>query len=124
MIHKIEILFSLCLGLSVSATTLATPTPAGQQEIEYLISHLAKSGCEFYRNGTWYDSGKAEEHLRTKFEYARSGIAVAEDFIAKAASNSSFSGEAYQVRCGVDARAVTSSQWLTEALARYRAVPR
>ncbi len=64
---------------------------------------MEHSGCEFYRNGTWYDSKTARAHLQSKYEMlAGSGrINSAEDFIDQAATSSgSLSGRPYQVRCG------------------------
>src|SRR6266702_6846502 len=62
-------------------------------EIEYLLQHVGTSGCEFYRNGSWYDAVRAESHLRDKYKYldARHQINSAEDFIDRAATKSSLS---------------------------------
>ena len=90
-------------------------------EIEYLLQHVGTSGCEFYRNGSWYDAVRAESHLRDKYKYldARHQINSAEDFIDRAATKSSLSGLAYQLRCKGSA-AVPSGQWLYDALTLYR----
>jgi hypothetical protein len=97
----------------------ASPTVA-QSEVEYLLGYVGMSGCQFFRNGSWHDSKAAEAHLRYKYEVLARRIDSAEEFIAKAATKSSLSGHAYAVRCG-DGPTVSSSQWLLEALARYRA---
>ncbi|MDP9064803.1 MAG: DUF5329 domain-containing protein, partial [Pseudomonadota bacterium] len=79
------------------------------------------SGCEFYRNGTWYDSKRASAHLEKKYDYlvSRDQIKSAEEFIAKAATSSSMSGQVYQIRCaGSEPQA--SGRWFTDALAAYR----
>jgi hypothetical protein len=50
---------------------------------------------------------------------AKDEIDTAEDFIEKVATQSSLSGQPYQVRCR-GSEAVTSNQWLRDVLARYR----
>jgi hypothetical protein len=94
-----------------------------QTEINYLLNFVEISGCEFYRNGSWYTSEQAQEHLRTKFEYllARNRIHTAEDFIQLAATKSSMSGKPYQIRCGECAPGAASN-WLTGVLLRFRSV--
>jgi len=94
---------------------------AAQVEIEYLLQYVGTSGCEFYRNGSWYDAGRAESHLRDKYKYldARHQINSAEDFIDRAATKSSLSGLAYQIRCK-GSTAVPSGQWLYDALTLHR----
>ena len=61
----------------------AQPFTIAQTEITYLLDFVEISGCEFYRNGSWYDSVQAQKHLHTKFDYlsARNRIETAEDFI-------------------------------------------
>jgi hypothetical protein len=115
----------LCIALELACRPLAfaQPSPSAQIEINYLLDYVEISGCEFYRNGNWYDSVAAQQHLRTKFEYfaARKDIETAEDFIDKAASKSSLSGHSYEVRCG-DCTGIATSAWLSAVLARYRIV--
>jgi hypothetical protein len=79
------------------------------------------NGDQLYRNGSWYDSKRAQAHLRGKYEMlaAADRINTAEDFIEKAATKSSLSGRPYQVKCR-GSEAVTSNQWLRDVLARYR----
>jgi len=98
------------------------PSPAAKGEIDYLLAQLERSGCEFNRNGTWYDGAKARAHLDEKYQYLlkKRMVSSAEDFIARAASDSSVSGKAYQVRCA-GAAPVPSAVWLKSELARYRA---
>jgi hypothetical protein len=110
------------LGLAFLTVASAAPPAIAETEINYLLGFIESSSCEFYRNGSWYDSKRAQAHLRDKYEMlaAAGQINTAEDFIEKAATKSSLSGRSYQVRCG-GGEAVTSSQWLREALARYRA---
>jgi hypothetical protein len=111
----------LMLGLLLAPVARAEPPINVQIEVNFLLGYIEGSGCEFYRNGTWHDSKAAQTHLRDKYKYfvARNQINATEDFIEKAATESSFSGQAYQVRCngGVP---VTSNQWLRAELARFR----
>lgn len=94
-----------------------------QNEVNFLLGYIAGSGCEFYRNGSWYGSQKAVAHLRDKYKYLndRNLVNTTEQFIERAASESSFSGKPYQIRCS-GGTAVNSQQWLREKLAELRAV--
>lgn len=118
---------SLRAGLMLAATLLpaarAAPSVAAQVEIDHLLEFVGTSGCEFYRNGSWYDSRQARAHLRYKYEALMAGdrIQIAEDFIDKAASKSGASGRPYEVRCAKGSTAVPAGQWLREELTRYRA---
>jgi hypothetical protein len=102
----------------------AAPPPIAVDEINYLLGFIDRSGCKFYRNGSWYDSHRAQSHLRDKYNYlaARGAIKTAEDFIEQAASRSSMSGEEYQIQCEAGP-VVPSGLWLRTALSGYRASP-
>lgn len=97
------------------------PTPAASQEINHLIAYLKTSGCEFQRNGSWYDSAKAAEHLRGKYDYLlkKGWVVTPDDFITRAATESSMSHKPYQVRCAGQAEQ-PSATWLQAELTRYR----
>ena len=117
-----RLLTILLAGLAFLPAAHAAPPQATQAEIGYLLTFIGNSGCDFYRNGSWYDSKRAEDHLRSKYAAisAGGGIDTAEDFIDKTATKSSFSGRAYEVRCnGGDV--VSSHDWLIDALSQYRA---
>lgn len=113
------ILGLVCLGHWPAAQ--AAPPAIAVAEINYLLDFVDRSGCKFYRNGTWYDSHRAQSHLRDKYNYlvARDRIKSAEDFIDQAATQSSFSGQAYQIRCEAGP-VVPSNRWLQTALNSYR----
>lgn len=117
---------SIVLGLIVAVGILpgarAAPPAIAQTEISYLLSYIERSGCEFYRNGSWYDSKKAQAHLRDKYQVlAASGrIQTAEDFIDRVATESSLSGQSYEVRCG-GTKPETTRDWLRGELTRCRA---
>ena len=111
------ILLLLCLAMPA----VAAPPPAAVREIEGLIAALGASGCHFQRNGSWYPSKKAEQHLRRKYDYLRERdkVANAEEFIALAATRSSMSGRAYSVRCP-GTPVVDSATWLQARLREIR----
>lgn len=103
-------------------SAVAQPTPAPvRAEIDAMLNRLETSGCEFLRNGSWHDGARARAHLLDKLAYIekRGALQNAEQFIELAASRSSLSGRAYQVRCGTQAP-VVSQRWLTEQLGRLR----
>jgi hypothetical protein len=111
----------LLVGLAVLSVAQAVPPTNTQAEVAYLLGFVEGSGCEFYRNGNWYDSKRARAHLQSKYDFLTAGnqISTAEDFIEKAATKSSMSGQPYAVRCR-DGAVISSAQWLREALACYR----
>lgn len=101
---------------------LSAPPREVSREIDHLLHYIERSGCDFYRNGSWYDGRRASAHLRLKYEYLsqRHEIASTEDFIEKAATRSSLTAQLYKVRCTRGAAGPTNP-WLVEELARYRA---
>lgn len=103
----------------------AEPAPAARAEIAHLIDYLTTSGCRFQRNGSWHAPAEAARHLRRKYDYllGRDLVGSAEDFIARAASQSSITGKPYQVRCG-NGVPVASAGWLGAELAKYRGARR
>jgi hypothetical protein len=121
------LILGLVLALSGGCTAAYAAPPATVQteitktEINYLLGFVERSGCQFYRNGSWYDSKQAEAHLREKYDFlaAKGLIKSAEDFIERAATKSSLSSKAYAIKCG-DGPVVTTNQWLRAALAGYR----
>ncbi|CAH0166917.1 hypothetical protein SRABI118_00902 [Massilia sp. Bi118] len=120
--HRPLIVLSTVAALCASTPAWAQQDPHARQEIAHLLDFVAQSGCQFNRNGSWHDSKAARDHLQDKYEYLqrRSLVPTTQAFIERAASESSFSHKAYQVRCG-NAQPITSAQWLNGELARYRA---
>ena len=116
-------LAALVLALSAAAAPAAPPADA-QREIDGLIAALGRSGCQFQRNGRWYPASDAQAHLRRKYDWLRKRDLVdsAEQFIARAGTESSVTGKAYQVRCGGRA-AEPAAEWLRARLAALRAAP-
>lgn len=113
---------ALALALLAGLATAQAPAPSATREIEGLFAALAASGCEFQRNGRWYDATRATKHLRRKFDWLRERDLVpdAESFIARAATGSSLSGTPYRVKCG-EAAPRASADWFGEQLRQVRA---
>ncbi len=91
---------ALALLLALAAPgTGATASADG--DIRALIDVLATSPCRFQRNGSWYDGARAAAHLQRKYDYLRKRdqAGTPEQFIARAASRSSVSGQPYRVAC-------------------------
>lgn len=114
-------LIALTLLLACGATLAKAPSPTTEQEITHLFATLRASDCEFFRNGSWYNAEKANDHLQGKYKslLKKGLITNAESFIALAASKSSMSGNAYEVRCGT-AAPVASQTWFTQELNALR----
>lgn len=118
--HMRHFIAALALAIPLSALA-AEPDAVAKKEIERLIAHLASSGCEFGRNGSWYSAAKAVSHLQRKYEYLleRDLVPNAEAFIERAASESSSSGKPYIVKCPGQPE-IQSGDWFRSALATFR----
>ena len=119
---------ALAMALLVAQTQANTLPSAARAEIGALLSTLATSGCRFNRNGSWYSASDARTHLQRKFDYlaGKDAIASAEQFIERAATQSSTTGRPYWVQCGGQA-AEPSRVWLASQLRAMRtqlAVPK
>ena len=113
------------LTLIIFLPSLALAQPVSDQtkvEISYLMDYLKGSGCQFNRNGSWYTASEAVDHLNKKYEYLQKKelVSSTEDFINRAATESSMSGKPYHVKCGTSTE-VESGTWLKAALDKYRA---
>jgi Family of unknown function (DUF5329) len=89
-------------------------------EVEQLIEFVRISNCTFYRNGSWFEAGKAADHIYRKYQYVqkRGLIKTAEDFIKYAATKSSLSGKPYLVQC--DGESLMCAEWLQAELVQIR----
>jgi Family of unknown function (DUF5329) len=112
----------LAMVLFTSPADAATLSPTAKNEIESLLSRLETSGCQFYRNGSWHSSGEARAHLARKLDYlvGKGAVASAEQFIERAATKSSMTGQPYLVKCG-SSPPVQSGTWLFSRLQAMRA---
>jgi len=117
--HKALLLLTL-MAFCPAARSAELPHSA-LWEIDRLLGSLGGSNCRFYRNGTWYSAVDAQAHLTKKYEYLRKKklLGSAEDFITGAGTESSRSGQPYQVQCGQE-DAVPSAAWLQAELRRLR----
>lgn len=108
------------MNAAIAQTSQTTPITI-RAEIDALFKQLQVSGCQFNRNGTWYSGTEAQSHLTNKLHYFenKNMIKSTEDFIQLAASTSSSSGKAYQVKCG-NHPATESKVWLLEQLKNQR----
>jgi Family of unknown function (DUF5329) len=123
IVRKIHLLWlALAFSFYSMALTFAAPLPVPiRTEVLELLKGLQVSGCQFYRNGTWYTGAEAQSHLMKKLEYLekKEMVKTAEDFIKLGASTSSLSGNPYLVRCA-DGQSVESKRWLQDKLKMIR----
>ena len=114
----------LALAFTLAAAgAQAAPLPAtARAEVAALLTRLQASGCQFNRNGSWYNGADARTHLLRKLEYLEKKDLVknAEQFIDLGASTSSSSGKPYMVKCG-SAAPMESKAWLGAELKAIRA---
>lgn len=118
--------FSLLLVVAGSVLIAMVPdalsqtTPQATQEIKALLDFVEHSPCQFVRNGREYPGPRARAHLQQKLDYlqGKNRVSSAEDFIDLAATESSLSGRAYQVRCQESVE--PASTWLNRELQRQR----
>jgi hypothetical protein len=109
--------FSLFTNLT---NVQAQATPQATQEIKGLLDFVEHSECQFVRNGDEFPGPRARAHLEKKLNYleGKNMVNSAEDFIDLAATRSSMSGRAYEVRCPEGAESART--WLMRELQRQR----
>jgi hypothetical protein len=120
----------LILLLATPSAAFAAPGAEARVEIIGLMDALAKSECQFQRNGSWYDGSQARAHLQRKYDYLlKKGVVdTSEQFIQRAASHSSLSGRGLprQMRgprpgCGqLVWRTIAAPSWQGHAVALTR----
>lgn len=105
------------LLLTGACAGAAELSETSRREVDELLARVAKSGCEFYRGGSWYSAEKARDHLERKYRYlaVRNLLGSSEDFVAMAGTRSSMTNEPYAIRCS-GAAAQPSAAWLTDEL--------
>lgn len=113
-------LYLLTTLLLMTINCQAQLKPETKKEIEHLFTYLEQSGCQFERNGDWHEAKDASAHLQKKYHYLLENnlLASAEDFIARAGSESSMSGKAYHVKC--NGNEVESKRWFSTELTNFR----
>ena len=115
---------SALLAMLMAATAgsaSAVPSEAARGEIGALIGALDGSSCRFQRNGSWHDAAEARAHLQRKYDYLlkKDKVDTAEQFIERAASQSSISGKAYRIACPGQPEQ-TAAVWFTARLKALR----
>ncbi len=116
------ILWSFAALSFPSPTRPADVSPVADPEIQHLLCYIEGCGCQFSRNGTWYQDTKAvRKHVELKYGYfmKKGQIKSTEDFIKRSASKSEMSGKPYLVKCG-GGSPLFLSQWLSDELEQYR----
>ena len=113
--------FLLIIGFWATLSFAADRDARTDQEIRHLTAYLRTAQCEFYRNGSWHNPEKAVAHIEKKYRYlaARGLIGSAEQFIERAATQSSLSGKPYMVKCP-GSEPEPSADWFTKELMRFR----
>lgn len=117
MIKTAERCFVLLLLCVLSPQLAAAET--ADEEIQFLIEAVGKSGCDFIRNGDRHDSEAAVEHLQRKYRRGKRYAKTAENFIDRLASKSSISGKPYSILCE-ESGEHTASDWLHGTLQAHR----
>ena len=112
-------LAALLLFAALAGRAGAEAGGVAEREINYLLDYVSASGCIFIRNGTEHAAEDASDHLRMKYRRGHRYAGTAEGFIENLASQSSWSGQPYEVVCEGEAEA--TRLWLQRALAAYRA---
>ena len=106
----------LVLSMALPATELLV-----EAEINALLEVVAKSGCDFKRNGTLHSSPDAAEHLALKYSRGQRYVETTENFIDRLATKSSWTGRSYTVIC--DGVETASGTWLHAQLLGMRNDP-
>ena len=107
----------LACSLVLSIGLLANESHV-EAEINALLEVVAKSGCDFQRNGSLHASPDAAEHLALKYSRGRRYVETTENFIDRLATKSSWSGRSYAVIC--DGVETASGPWLHAQLLELR----
>lgn len=123
MSHSRKLRSLLVTLLLVGTSAQAAMDAKAQQEISQLLDFVEHSGCQFIRNGSEYPAAEARAHLQKKLDYLENKdmVSSAEDFIERAATKSSMSGQRYKVDCPAGKQ--DSSSRLGDELKRLRQAP-
>ena len=105
-------------GALMISMPLSAVESSVDSEIQALLGEVAKSGCDFRRNGSMHKSSDAAEHLALKYSRGKRYVKTTENFIDRLASKSSWTGRSYSVIC--DGVETASSVWLHAKLVELR----
>jgi len=114
--QKLCLVMLLSLLPVLSMLSMAADT---QTEIDHLLTYLTESGCTYVRNGSEHSASEAVEHILKKYRYFEDDIDTTEQFIELSASESTFTGRDYLIRCPGQPEQ-PSRDWLLAELQRYR----
>ncbi|ANI34652.1 hypothetical protein AA098_14615 [Pseudomonas sp. JY-Q] len=119
VISQLIMAVSVCV-IAIIVDTRVVALPQTANEIRGLLEFIETSDCTFIRNGTEYAGPRARAHLEQKLNYleSKNRVKSAEDFIDLAATKSSMSGRAYEVRCSQGTQ--PAGIWLHRELQRQR----
>lgn len=116
-----QLMVTVSIGvIAIIVDTRVVAVPQTAAEIRGLLEFVEKSDCTFIRNGAEYSGPRARAHLEQKLNYleSKNRVKSAEDFIDLAATKSSMSGRAYEVRCSEGKE--PAGIWLHRELQRER----
>ena len=107
---------TLCLAAVAYAAEIA---PRERARIDHLLAIVGSlHDAQFIRNGKAYDSASAVSHLRLKLSAAGTRVQTAEDFIRDCATQSSMTGQPYEIRFA-DGRTVAAADFLLQKLREF-----
>lgn len=119
MARQLMIVVAAILLCSTTAFAKGDKEADEKVAIDYLLNSISNSSCQFVRNGKQHSPEEAADHLSMKYSRAKRHIKSPEDFIDKLASESSWTGKPYTIRCPQSAEQL-SSDWLYQRLESYR----
>ncbi len=109
--------FVLLAGALPCRADISAETTA---EINDLLQLVESSDCIFIRNGSEHDAEDAADHLRLKLKRGKKYVDTTEQFIDRLASESSWTGKPYTIRCPNQDEQLTGA-WLHQLLDSMRA---
>jgi hypothetical protein len=105
--------------LAVALPCRADISAETSTEIDELLQLVESSDCIFIRNGSEHDATDAADHLRLKLKRGKKYVDTTEQFIDRLASESSWTGKPYTVRCPNEDEQLTGA-WLHQLLDSMR----
>ncbi|WP_455202754.1 DUF5329 family protein, partial [Kaarinaea lacus] len=86
---KLNLILVLFVGLFGLSTSYAYANK--EAEIQHLLNFVENSQCTFIRNGSTHNGPDARAHIMKKYNYFKSRIDSAEEFIEYSATKSTMS---------------------------------
>jgi hypothetical protein len=111
---------AVAVSIGSAASRAADLPPAEQKQIEALIATIERlTDATFIRNGRPYGAAAAAEFLRRKWRHREADVRSVDEFIGKAASFSSTTGQPYLIRFS-DGREIPCAAFLRTELNNLR----